>query len=100
MKRLVGLATKSCKGSNLAALDQAGADKLRGQTPGWRLIEAETGQLSIRQEWKVRSAENWPCGSAVFVVCSAFRVITFTQQQTSLSRACLKLKATVLITGM
>lgn len=54
MKRLVGLATKSCKGSNLAALDQAGADKLRGQTPGWRLIEAETGQLSIRQEWKAK----------------------------------------------
>ena len=55
MKNLIGLATKrciSCEGKDAAALDMSGADKLRGQTPGWRIIE-HTGSLSLRQDWKV-----------------------------------------------
>lgn len=56
LKELVGIATKRCQpleNGNAKALSELEADKLRGQTPGWRIMHEEGGNLVLTQDWKV-----------------------------------------------
>lgn len=64
MKKFVGLAAKRCipcEGKDVQALDIVAADKLRSQTPGWRIVQGDSGQLSLRQDWKVSFLECLTC---------------------------------------
>ncbi|KAK9793211.1 hypothetical protein WJX73_009509 [Symbiochloris irregularis] len=66
LKELVGLATKRCvpcENGNATALSEPEANKLRGQTPGWRIIHDEGGNLVLQHEWKVN---NFTAGLQLF----------------------------------
>ena len=74
MKKLVGLASKRCipcEGKDVKALDLAAADKLRSQTPGWRILQEEGGTLRLRQDWKVSG-----CYGSLYGIEQVYTVFT------------------------